>query len=110
MNLFHFTYEFENADLEEPTYPLLTVTGTVSRYRPARMYLANGDPGYPAEGGEIEDLEVHDAWGREVDCEAFFVERQSFFKEIKQCLMPCCNSNVAPAGFHCRFQNPDFTL
>lgn len=27
-------------------------------YRPAVMYLRNGDPGYPAEGGEIEVTDV----------------------------------------------------
>lgn len=27
-------------------------------YRPAVMYLSNGDPGYPAEGGEVEVTDV----------------------------------------------------
>lgn len=36
---------------------------TVSEYRPARLYLANGDPGYPEEGGEV-DLE-------RVNCKAY---------------------------------------
>ncbi len=27
-------------------------------YRPAVMYLRNGDPGYPAEGGDIEVTDV----------------------------------------------------
>ena len=26
------------------------------------MYLSNGDPGYPAEGGEIEDIEIWLYW------------------------------------------------
>lgn len=33
-------------------------------YRPAVMYLRNGDPGYPAEGGEIEDVEVYMVHGK----------------------------------------------
>lgn len=32
--------------------------GTVTKYCPARMYLSNGDPGYPEEGGELEDFAV----------------------------------------------------
>lgn len=33
------------------------VTGYGSPFRKGRMFLANGDPGYPDEGGEIEDVE-----------------------------------------------------
>lgn len=36
----------------------LRLVGQISPYYPAVMYLRNGDPGYPAEGGEIEDCEV----------------------------------------------------
>jgi hypothetical protein len=32
----------------------LEVDYDVSAYVPARFYLANGDPGYPAEGGEVD--------------------------------------------------------
>ena len=32
--------------------------GKVSKYHPAVMYLPNGDPGYPEEGGELEDFTV----------------------------------------------------
>lgn len=36
----------------------LEVEFTATPYRPAVMYLSNGDPGYPAEGGEIEVTDV----------------------------------------------------
>lgn len=32
--------------------------GYISKYYPAVMYLKNGDPGYPEEGGELEDFSV----------------------------------------------------
>lgn len=34
------------------------VTAEISDYHPAVMYLRNGDPGYPEEGGDVEDLFV----------------------------------------------------
>jgi len=27
-------------------------------YRPARMHMSNGDPGYPEEGGYAEDIQI----------------------------------------------------
>ena len=36
----------------------LRLKGHVTPYSPAVMYLSNGDPGYPEDGGEIEDLEI----------------------------------------------------
>lgn len=36
----------------------LTLRGTLTTYHPAVMYLKNGDPGYPAEGGELEDFDI----------------------------------------------------
>lgn len=35
------------------------VEGNPIPYTPARMYLSNGDPGYPEEGGDVEDLTVY---------------------------------------------------
>jgi hypothetical protein len=32
------------------------VTGDYSKYEPMRMYMPNGDPGYPAEGGKLENV------------------------------------------------------
>lgn len=32
----------------------VVVEFTISKYFPAVMYLSNGDPGYPEEGGEVE--------------------------------------------------------
>ena len=37
---------------------ILLVKGSASPYVPARFYLRNGDPGYPAEGGIEEITEV----------------------------------------------------
>lgn len=36
----------------------LDVEFDATPYRPAVMYLSNGDPGYPAEGGEVEVTDV----------------------------------------------------
>lgn len=57
----NFEYEYElpepNGDGEYETL-LLDVNAHISDYHPAVMYLRNGDPGYPAEGGEVEDLTI----------------------------------------------------
>ena len=53
----HFEYEYEPDDEDSDTL-MLDVSATITDYYPAVMYLRNGDPGYPAEGGEIEDLKV----------------------------------------------------
>ena len=45
----------------------IRVKGKISEYRPAVMYLRNGDPGYPAEGGEIEDYKIYAEDGTEID-------------------------------------------
>lgn len=44
----------------------LDVTAEVSDYYPAVMYLRHGDPGYPAEGGEVESLTVYMPDGSEM--------------------------------------------
>ncbi len=50
---------FEYELLEDDAEPiLLDVSANISDYDPGCMYLRNGDPGYPPEGGEVEDLEV----------------------------------------------------
>lgn len=57
----NFEYEYE---LPEPNAAgdyetlMLDVSANITDYYPAVMYLRNGDPGYPSEGGEVEDLEV----------------------------------------------------
>jgi hypothetical protein len=51
-----FEWEYENP-LTFDLVPI-TVEADVSAYYPAVMYLRNGDPGYPAEGGEIEDIRI----------------------------------------------------
>ncbi len=38
----------------------IRIVGEISKYYPAVMYLSNGDPGYPAEGGEIENYRIFD--------------------------------------------------
>jgi hypothetical protein len=46
----------------------IRVVGEISRYYPAVMYLPNGDPGYPAEGGDIVDYKIFDkATGAEIE-------------------------------------------
>ena len=50
-----------------------------SRYYPAVMYLSNGDPGYPAEGGEIEAMDVTNDDGDVLDPESIFVEVSRFY-------------------------------
>ncbi len=52
-----FEYEYEPPEDEAETL-MLDVSASISDYYPAVMYLNNGDPGYPAEGGEVEDLTV----------------------------------------------------
>lgn len=47
---FDLTLPWEDGEIQ--------VTGYVSKYHPAVFYLRNGDPGYPAEGGEIEDFKA----------------------------------------------------
>ncbi len=56
----NFEYEYEPPDDADGDSEilLLDVSASISDYYPAVMYLRNGDPGYPAEGGEVEDLEV----------------------------------------------------
>lgn len=35
------------------------VSAYVTKYYPAVHTLSNGDPGYPAEGGDVEDVEIY---------------------------------------------------
>ncbi len=51
-------YEWENPDPDSEESVILTVEATITDYLPAVWYLSNGDPGYPAEGGEIEDITI----------------------------------------------------
>ena len=45
----------------------LRIVGEISEYVPARFYLSNGDPGYPAEGGEIEEYKIFGPDGKEIE-------------------------------------------
>ena len=45
-------------EIEEGVEVPLIVRVEVSKYYPAVYYLKNGDPGYPAEGGELEEIEI----------------------------------------------------
>ncbi len=40
----------------------INVMGWATAPIPALMYYSNGDPGHPAEGGELEDVEVWLYW------------------------------------------------
>lgn len=51
-----FEYEYEDPRDGDAEPVVLEVEAEVSDYHPAVRYLRNGDPGYPAEGGEVEDL------------------------------------------------------
>lgn len=35
------------------------ISAYVTKYHPAVHTLPNGDPGYPAEGGDVEDVEIY---------------------------------------------------
>ncbi len=49
-------------------YREVRIVGEISPYYPAVMYLSNGDPGYPAEGGEIESYRIFDkSTGKEIE-------------------------------------------
>ena len=57
----NFEYEYEvppTSEDDDGETLMLDVSASITDYHPAIMYLRNGDPGYPAEGGEVEDLEV----------------------------------------------------
>ena len=54
----NFEYEYEPPDDEDGDTLMLDVSATITDYYPPVMYMTNGDPGYPGEGGEIENLEV----------------------------------------------------
>lgn len=47
-------YEFQGGQIQLE----LTIDYSVSTYYPATMYRRNGDPGDPAEGGEVEVTQV----------------------------------------------------
>ena len=38
----------------------IRVVGEIGRFYPAVMHLPNGDPGYPEEGGDIEEYTITD--------------------------------------------------
>ena len=54
----NFEYEYEPPGDKDGEILMLDVSALITDYYPAVMYLRNGDPGYPSEGGEVEDLEV----------------------------------------------------
>ena len=65
---FDFWTEYRGEDL----YGLhdgqgINLTGHITKFMPAVMYLKNGDPGYPAEGGEIEDLVIKNDLGMVIE-------------------------------------------
>ncbi len=60
---FSFDYEWEP---DQDTTIMLSVEGVVTDYHPAVMYCRNGDPGWPAEGGDVEDMRVYFPDGSEM--------------------------------------------
>lgn len=62
----NFTYEWEPP--EDDAEPIeLEVSATIMDYDPGCMCLRNGDPGYPPEGGNAEDIEVEFPDGTKMD-------------------------------------------
>ena len=51
-----FEHEWERHEGDPEV--LIQVSATINDYHPAVYYLANGDPGYPEEGGDVENLKV----------------------------------------------------
>jgi len=63
-----YPFEFET-EVGKKDELMLYCRGYVAEYVPATMYRNNGDPGDPAEGGEveIEEMYVTDENGIEID-------------------------------------------
>ncbi len=77
---YHFDVTLEYDDQE------YRVKGFQSAYIPAVMYLKNGDPGYPAEGGEIEEFDV---WkilddGTEIEGDDDYDDDEGFIKALEE--------------------------
>lgn len=62
----HIIFDHELED-DEGRVSTVSVCVSVSEYRPAVRYLRNGDPGYPAEGGEVEEITVALSDGTEMN-------------------------------------------
>lgn len=82
----NFEYEYEPPEMEgddECETLLLDVSANISTYHPAVMYLRNGDPGYPEEGGEVEGLTVVGPDGLEWDSipEALLVKLEDMARD-----------------------------
>ncbi len=60
---FDYAWEDPDSDYEGMS---LQVEATISDYHPAVMYLANGDPGHPEEGGTVDDMTVTSPDGTEL--------------------------------------------
>ena len=52
-----FDYEWEPPQ-EDAESIILSVSADILDYDPGCFYMSNGDPGYPPEGGEIENMVV----------------------------------------------------
>ena len=55
-------------DFDSPEYVVTTATVEfyISPIVPERTHMSNGDPGYPAEGGELEEFNVYDENGIDI--------------------------------------------
>ena len=54
----HFWERLVNEAADEYEEVQLEISAVISTYHPAVMYTRGGDPGWPAEGGEISSMEV----------------------------------------------------
>lgn len=70
-----FEYEIDNWDgkntdfIKSEDYKVINATVEYTmygEYRPERLYLSNGDPGYPAEYPELDTVTVYDENGVDI--------------------------------------------
>ena len=71
------TFDFETCLYSDKTGDITVyATGTISNYYPATMYNSHGDPGDPAEGGEItfDSIEAWDCEDNPIDFPDYLME------------------------------------
>ena len=76
---------------------VLVCSGSMTPFYPSVMYLSNGDPGYPAEGGEIEDLEIHVKRGHKLDDSEVgsLMDDDKFLEALYEKVADCLSSKEA---------------
>jgi len=73
-----FEHEIDNWDGKSPldfdsedykVFNVIVEFTVYGEYRPAVWYLSNGDPGYPAEYPELDDMKIFDETGKDITSE-----------------------------------------